>query len=103
MVCHGGAPLDKEKGARDLVHKLFYGAVGKAISQLYTPNVPEEALRVMLLRWKVPGKASFVEKDVRSTVESGLRTFLTSFFPNLDVHLVSSRQSLPSDDESFSR
>ena len=92
MICHGAILLDEQEGARDLVHKLFQGMVGKALSQLHSSSLPEGALRVIVLRWRVPDDVSFVEQEVRPRVENALARLLTTFFPDLDVHLVSSLQ-----------
>jgi hypothetical protein len=81
------API-QEHAEQDLVRKLLYQTVGKALAQLYDPSINEDADRAIVFRWKVPDNASLVEQEVRSRVTDAFRLFLQTFFPGVEVFLI---------------
>lgn len=96
MMTHGpGGALDpvRIRSAQSVVYKLMAPAA-KALSQLYSSSVPAEVHRVMVLRWKVPDDVWLVEEEVRRQVGAAIQKFLSEFFPDLEVHLVSNLQTL---------
>jgi hypothetical protein len=96
MMTHGpGGALDpvRIRSSQSLVYKIMAPAA-KALLQLYNPRVPAGALRVMLLRWKVPDDVWLVGEEVREQVGTAIQGFLGAFFPDLEVHLISSLQQL---------
>lgn len=96
MMTQGpGGALDpvRIRSSQSLVYKLMAPAA-KALSQLYSPAVPAGAVRVMILRWKVPDDVWLVEEDVRRQVGGAIQDFLGQVFPELEVHLISNVQAL---------
>jgi hypothetical protein len=96
MMTHGpGGALDRVRirSSQNFVCKLNAPAA-KPLSQLYNPKVAAGALRVMVLRCKVPDNVWLVGEEVREQVGTAIQGFLGGFFPDLEVHLISNLQQL---------
>jgi hypothetical protein len=93
MLRHGSGPFlvgpVVEKAMRSLVLKLMDPA-RKALSQLYRPGVPEDARRLLFVRWKLPEEIAAIgeSENVRSVVHEQSQNFLRSFFRDLAVTIM---------------
>jgi hypothetical protein len=87
MIRHGSGPFlvgpVVEKAKRALLLK-FMDPARKALSQLYRPEVPEDARRLFFVRWKLPEEIASIgeSENVRSVVQEQAQAFLRQFFPN---------------------
>jgi hypothetical protein len=87
MLQHGSGPFPVgpvvETAMRSLLLK-FMDPARKALSQLYRPEVPEDAKRLLFIRWKLPNEIAAIgeSENVRSAVQARAQSFLGSFFPN---------------------
>lgn len=97
MLRHGSGPFLVgpviEKARRFLVLKLMDPA-RKALSQLYRPEVPTNAKRLLFIRWKLPEEIAAIDEseNVRSVVQEQCQTFLRSFFPNIAVTIMHTQE-----------
>jgi hypothetical protein len=93
MLRHGSGPFlvgpVVEAAMRSLLLKLMDPA-RKALSQLYRPEVPEDARRMLFIRWKLPEEIAAIgeSENVRSAVHERVQHFLGSFFPNFALTIM---------------
>jgi hypothetical protein len=87
MIRHGPGPFlvgpILEKAKRSLLLK-FLDPARKALSQLYGPEIPEDARRLLFIRWKLPEEIAAIDESetVRSAIHQQSQSFLREFFPN---------------------
>lgn len=93
MIRHGSGPFVVgpvvERAMRFLLLKLMDPS-RKALSQLYRPELPEDAKRLLFLRWKLPEEIAAIgeSETVRSAVHERTQNFLRLFFPNFALTII---------------
>jgi hypothetical protein len=93
MLRHGSGPFlvgaVVEKVKRSLLLKLMDPA-RMALSQFYRPGAPEDARRLLFVRWKLPKEIAAIgeSENVHSVVHEQSQNFLRSFFPDLAVTIM---------------
>jgi hypothetical protein len=93
MLRHGSGPFlvgpVVENAKRFLLLK-FMDPARKALSQLYRPGVPEDAKRLLFVRWKLPEEIAAIgeAENVRIVVHENTQHFLRLFFPNFALTIM---------------
>jgi hypothetical protein len=91
MSSGGPGVLLDDKYYADNAQRLILKSIEqirKALSQLYNSSIPDEAIKVLFLRWKVPWDLAVGPSPIRDTVREGLQDFLGQFFPRLELRIV---------------
>lgn len=93
MLRHGSGPFlvgpVVENAKRSLLLK-FMDPARKAISQLYRMGVPEDAKRLLFVRWKLSEEIAAIgeAENVRKVVHEHAQHFLRLFFPNFALTIM---------------
>jgi hypothetical protein len=98
-IKHGSGRIWSFGGAGVLLDDKYYAdnaqrlilksieQIRRALSQLYNSAIPEEATKVLFLRWKVPRDLGVGPHAIRDTVRDELQNFLGRFFPRLELRI----------------
>jgi hypothetical protein len=93
MVRHGPGPFlvepIVEKCKQAVVLKLLEHS-RKALTQLYSSDIPEDTRKLLFVRWKPPEEIAAIGEatTVREAVAQHFEVFFREFFPNLAVTIM---------------